>query len=208
MKKSFYLGVGLFLIFFVLSFFPAILPENFPPTAAKMLGATLLIAVFWLAETIATPATSIIPLFLLPFLGILSAKEVATAYGSDLVLLFMTGFFIATAIEKWNLHRRIALHIIKFIGTQPARLILGFMLATAVLSMWISNTATALMMLPIAIATIDQTAQANPEGNIQRTLGTGLMLGDCIRSQYWWDRHSHRNSPKHCISGANERSFS
>ncbi len=105
-------------------------------------------SVFWVAETIPIAATSIIPLFLLPLLGIVPAEKIATSYGSDIVLLFMTGFFIATAIEKWNLHRRIALHIIKIVGTKPEGLILGFMLGTAALSMWISNTATTLMMLP------------------------------------------------------------
>ncbi|WP_019505327.1 DASS family sodium-coupled anion symporter [Pleurocapsa sp. PCC 7319] len=177
MKKSFYLGVGLFAICFFLSFFPELLPENLPPTAIRMLGVTFLIAVFWLAETIPIPATSIIPLFLLPLLGILASGDVASAYGSDIILLFMTGFFIATAIEKWNLHRRIALHIIKLVGTQPTRLILGFMIATAALSMWISNAATTLMMLPIATAAIEQTEVVNPKSGISKTLGTGLMLG-------------------------------
>ncbi|MDY6804906.1 MAG: DASS family sodium-coupled anion symporter [Cyanobacteriota bacterium] len=177
MKKSFYLGTGLFLTCFLLSLFPELLPDNLPPKAIAMLGVTLIISVFWLAETIPIAGTSIIPLFLLPLLGILPAEQVATAYGSDIVLLFMTGFFIATAIEKWNLHRRIALNIIKIVGTKPERLILGFMLGTAALSMWISNTATTLMMLPIAVATVEQTVKANPDIDVKKTMGTSLMLG-------------------------------
>jgi sodium-dependent dicarboxylate transporter 2/3/5 len=177
MKKSFYLGTGLFLICFLLSFFPELLPDNLPPKAIAMLGVTLIMSVFWVGETIPIAATSIIPLFLLPLLGIVPAEKIATAYGSDIILLFMTGFFIATAIEKWNLHRRIALNIIKIVGTKPERLILGFMLGTAAISMWISNTATTLMMLPIAVATIEQTVKANLEVNVKKTMGTSLMLG-------------------------------
>lgn len=177
MKKSFYLGTGLFLTCFLLFLFPETLPDNLPPKAIAMLGVTLIMSVFWLAETIPIAATSIIPLFLLPLLGIVPAEQVATAYGSDIVLLLMTGFFIATAIEKWNLHRRIALNIIKIVGTKPEGLILGFMLGTAALSMWISNTATTLMMLPIAVATIEQTVKANPDIDVKKTLGTSLMLG-------------------------------
>ncbi len=177
MKKSFYLGTGLFLTCFLLFLFPETLPDNLPPKAIAMLGVTLIMSVFWVAETIPIAATSIIPLFLLPLLGIVPAETVATAYGSDIVLLFMTGFFIATAIEKWNLHRRIALHIIKIVGTKPEGLILGFMLGTAALSMWISNTATTLMMLPIAVATIEQTAKANPDIDVKKTMGISLMLG-------------------------------
>ncbi|NEO71256.1 SLC13 family permease [Moorena sp. SIO3H5] len=177
MKKSFYLGVSIFTIIWLLSFFPALLPENLPPTAVRMLGATLLMAIFWIAETIPIAATSIIPLGLFPFLGILSAEEVASAYASDVVLLLMTVFFIAKAVEKYNLHERIAFHIISIVGTQQTRLILGFMLATAVLSMWISNTAITLMMLPIAISIIEETALANPNIDVGKTLGTSLMLG-------------------------------
>lgn len=177
MKKSFYLGTGLFLTCFLFSLFPELLPDNLPPKAIAMLGVTLIMSVFWLGETIPIAATSIIPLFLLPLLGIVPAEKIATAYGSDITLLFMTGFFIATAIKKWNLHRRIALNIIKIVGTKPERLILGFMLGTAAISMWISNTATTLMMLPIAVATIEQTVKANPNIDVKKTMGTSLMLG-------------------------------
>ena len=177
MKKSFYLGVSIFTLCWLLSFFPALLPENLPPTAVIMLGATLLMAIFWIAETIPIAATSIIPLGLFPFLGIISAEEVASAYASDVVLLLMAVFFIAKAVENYNLHQRIAFQIISIVGTQPTRLILGFMLATAVLSMWISNTAITLMMLPIAISIIEETALANPKIDVGKTLGTSLMLG-------------------------------
>lgn len=174
MKKSFYLGIALFAICLLISFYPAMLPPNLPPTAVRTLGVTLLIAVFWLAETIPLPASAIIPLGLFPFLGILPADRVASAYGSDVILLFMSGFFIATAIERWQLHRRLALHIIKLVGTQPRRLVLGFMLATAMLSMWISNAATTLMMLPIALATITNLTRNNADS--EKSLGTMLML--------------------------------
>lgn len=175
MKKSFYVGIALFIICYVLSFFPDILPSNLPPLALKMLGVTLVMATFWLCETIPIPATSIIPLFALPFLGILTSTEVATAYSSNIVLLFMCGFFIASAIEKWGLHKRMALHVIRIIGQNSERLILGFMLATAIMSFWISNTATTLMMLPIASATIAGLSLVKKDRD-NKILGTGLML--------------------------------
>ncbi|MDJ0725791.1 MAG: SLC13 family permease [Prochloraceae cyanobacterium] len=175
MKKSFYFGLGLFLICYFLALFPDILPSNLSPLALKMLGVTLLMATFWLFETIPIPATSIIPLFALPFLGISTSAQVASAYASNIVLLFMSGFFIASAIEKWGLHKRISLHIIRIIGQKPDRLILGFMVATAVISLWISNTATALMMLPIASATIAGFNLIDRERD-NKILGTGLML--------------------------------
>lgn len=176
-KKSFYLGIGLFLLIYAFSWFPDLLPANLSSSAVRMLALTVLVAVFWVSETIPIPATSIIPLFLLPFLGIMPSKEVAVSYGSDIVLLFMTGFFIAIAIEKWNLHRRIALHIIHFIGVQPHRIALGFMMATALISMWISNTATTLMMLPIAAAVIKEVTGNNLDERLQKRFGTVLMLG-------------------------------
>ena len=175
MKKSFYLGILLFIICYTLSLFPDILPSNLSPLALKMLGITLVMATFWLFETIPIPATSIIPLFALPFLSILTSTQVATAYSSNIVLLFMSGFFIASAIEKWGLHKRIALQVIRIIGQNPKRLILGFMVATAVMSLWISNTATALMMLPIASATIAGLNLVDRDRD-NKILGTALML--------------------------------
>jgi len=115
-----------------------------------------LMAIWWITEAIPIPVTALLPIVLCPFLQIMTAKEIALPYADRNIFLFMGGFFIAMAMQRWNLHKRIALHIIRIIGTSPRRIVLGFMLATAFLSMWISNTATTMMMLPIAMAVIMQ----------------------------------------------------
>jgi len=117
-----------------------------------VLASTVWIAIWWISEAIPIAATSLLPIFIFPTLGILSAKDTTTTYFSPIVVLYLGGFIVALAIEKWNLHQRIALTIISRIGTNSEKIILGFMIATGLLSMWISNTATALMMLPIGLA--------------------------------------------------------
>lgn len=111
-------------------------------------------AVWWTTEAIPIPATALLPLVLFPGLGVLSMAEAAEPYANELIFLFMGGFFLAAAMERWGLHRRIALAIVAAVGTGPERLVLGFMLATGFLSMWISNTATTAMMLPIGLAMV------------------------------------------------------
>lgn len=113
-----------------------------------------LMAIWWMTEAIPISATALIPLGIFPVLKIQTAAETAASYGDRNIFLFMGGFFIAAAMQKWNLHRRIALHILRIIGTAPRQLLFGTMLATALLSMWISNTATTIMMLPIGMAMI------------------------------------------------------
>ncbi|MEZ4825173.1 MAG: DASS family sodium-coupled anion symporter [Bacteroidia bacterium] len=129
-------------------------PDQMPEAAAGVLAATLWIAVWWVTEAIPIEATSLLPILLFPATGALPAGQTASAYAHPLVFLYLGGFVIALAIEKWNLHKRIALNVIYRVGTNLPMLILGFMLATAFISMWISNTATSLMMLPIAMAVI------------------------------------------------------
>ncbi|MFY0654512.1 MAG: SLC13/DASS family transporter [Cyclobacteriaceae bacterium] len=117
-----------------------------------ILASTAWIAIWWITEAIPMAATSLLPIVLFPLTGGLDIKTTTTTYFSPLIVLFLGGLIIALAIEKWNLHQRIALNIIKTIGTNSSRIILGFMVATALLSMWISNTASTLMMLPIGLA--------------------------------------------------------
>ena len=117
-------------------------------------GVAALMAVWWLTEAIPLPATSLLPIALFPLLGAASAKGAAAPYASDLIYLFMGGFILGLGMERWGLHKRVALVIISFVGTGPRRLIGGFMLATALMSMWVSNTATAIMMLPIGMSVI------------------------------------------------------
>lgn len=128
------------------------------PEARAIFSSTLWIAAWWVTEAIPIAATSLLPIVLFPLTGGLDIRTAGEAYGHPLIFLFMGGFIIAAAIEKWNLHQRIALNIIYQLGNKAASLILGFMLATALLSMFISNTATAVMMMPIGIAVAKQIA--------------------------------------------------
>ncbi|WP_373520296.1 DASS family sodium-coupled anion symporter [Aquiflexum sp.] len=172
-KLGLFIGPLLFLgILFFLE------PKDMSSEALAMLAITVWIATWWITEAIPIAATSLLPLVLLPTLGALPMVDTATSYSHPMVLLYMGGFMIAMAIEKWSLHKRIALTIISFIGTNIQLIILGFMLATAFLSMWISNTATSLMMLPIAIAVVTQLSSSeNPHDRSPNKIGKALMLG-------------------------------
>src|SRR5699024_7347734 len=134
-------------------------PKGLSQEGIGVLASTTWIAIWWMTEAIPIPATSLLPIVLFPLLGSLEIEETTAAYGSDTIFLFMGGFMIALAMEKWELHRRIALNIISVIGTNTDRIILGFMIATGFLSMFISNTATALMMVPIGLAVIYQISE-------------------------------------------------
>jgi sodium-dependent dicarboxylate transporter 2/3/5 len=122
------------------------------PAAAWAVASVLWMLVWWIAEVLPIAVTSLLPILLLPATGVLPMDAVTTAYGSPYVYLFLGGFLIAIALEKWEVHRRVAFAILSQTGTSGRNIVLGFMLATAFLSMWISNTATALMMLPIALS--------------------------------------------------------
>jgi sodium-dependent dicarboxylate transporter 2/3/5 len=138
-------------------------------------GVMALMMVWWITEAVPIPVTSLLPLALFPLLGVLDMGKAAAPYANELIFLFMGGFFIAAAMERTGLHRRIALGIVSRVGTSPNRLVLGFMLATAFLSMWISNTATAAMMLPVALAVAGMLKPPGTEGPYN--FGIGLMLG-------------------------------
>jgi len=152
-------------------------PEGMSVEASRVAAVALLMACFWMAETVPIPATAMLPIFLFPLLGVMPASEVTLSYGNQILFLFMGGFLIAVAMQKWNLHRRIALTVIDKVGSSPNRLVLGFMLATALLSMWISNTATCVMMTPVAIAVVEQTRMENNNTSGNYNFGTALMLG-------------------------------
>jgi sodium-dependent dicarboxylate transporter 2/3/5 len=129
-------------------------PGNAP--ASRLAAVAFLMAAWWVSDAIPLFATALLPLILFPFLGIMAGREAAPIYFNSTIVLFIGGFMIALTMEKWNLHRRIALAIIHAVGGGPARIVLGFMLAAAFLSMWISNTATAVMMVPIGLAIVLQ----------------------------------------------------
>ena len=127
------------------------------PTGRIVAAIATLMAVLWLTEALPIAATALLPLALVPLLtgGAIGIREVASPYAHEMIFLFMGGFMIALAMQRCGLHRRIALHIIQIVGVSPRRVILGFMLAAGLLSMWISNTATTVMMLPIALSVIE-----------------------------------------------------
>ncbi|HNU60309.1 MAG TPA: SLC13 family permease, partial [Aquaticitalea sp.] len=152
-SKRIGLVLGPLMFVLILLFFN---PEGLSSQARAVLASTTWIAVWWVTEAIPIAVTALLPIVLFPMTGALGLNDTTSAFGHKYVFLYMGGFIIAIAIEKWNLHRRIALNIINLIGSDVKKIILGFMVATAFLSMWISNTATAVMMLPIGIAIVTQ----------------------------------------------------
>ncbi|MCB1187191.1 SLC13/DASS family transporter [bacterium] len=146
------------------------------PAVTRMAAVALWMAIWWISEAVPLAVTALLPVAAFPLLSIMSGKQVATQYFNNVIFLFIGGFIIALAMQRWNLHRRIALGIIRLVGQSPARLLLGFMLATAFLSMWISNTATTMMMVPIAMAVILRIDEGGQAG-AGRSFPTGLLLG-------------------------------
>ena len=163
-------AIGIFILFI---FFFNLSPEH--PEVTRTMAVALLMAVLWITEVVPIAVTALIPVVLFPVLGIMDGRTTASFYFNNIIFLFLGGFIMALAMEKWNLHKRIALKIILFIGFEYRRLLLGFMLATAFLSMWISNTATVMMMTPIAMAVISKLEEKNKEG--VKKFSIGLLLG-------------------------------
>ena len=146
------------------------------PAVTNTLAIALLMAVWWITEAIPLAITSLIPVALFPFLGIMDGKDVSSTYFNHVIFLFIGGFIIALAMQKWNLHKRIALKILILTGVSPGRILLGFMIATAFLSMWISNTATTMMMIPILLSIIGKLEETVGKKNISN-YSIGLLLG-------------------------------
>ncbi|MFC7374502.1 SLC13 family permease [Brachybacterium sp. GCM10030268] len=173
------------------------------PHAARLTAATaVLMAVWWMTEALPIPATALVPVVVFPVLNTdVGFDDVGGSYGNNIVFLFMGGFMLALAMQRWNLHRRIALAIVAAIGTSPSLLILGFMVATGFISMWVSNTATAVMMLPIGVSVLllvnklrledaatkgeepgegvdpDPSAEGTASKAVRSNFGAALMLG-------------------------------
>ena len=148
------------------------------PDAHKVIAVAVWMLVWWVSEAVSISVTALLPLVLFPLVGVMDIKEVSQSYGSSIIFLFFGGFVMALALEKVHLHKRIALNIIRITGTSPNRIILGFMLATALLSMWISNTASTLVMLPIGLSVI-QLLIDDEDGFTKkdRNFALSIMLG-------------------------------
>ncbi|MEZ5197343.1 MAG: SLC13 family permease [Bacteroidales bacterium] len=165
---------GGIIIFLCIVFFGDLDPEH--PEITFTLAIALLMAIWWITEVVPLAVTSLLPVVLFPLLGVMNGKDVSSAYFNHVIFLFIGGFIVALAMQKWDLHKRIALKILMITGVSPGRILLGFMLATAFLSMWISNTATTMMMVPILISIIQKLEEIIGKRNIQR-YSIGLLLG-------------------------------
>lgn len=175
MKKA---QIGLILgpLLFILSLL-FIKPEGLSEPARYTLAATLLMATWWVTEAVPIAITALLPLLLFPIMGVMPIKAAGATYGAPIIFLFIACFMLATAIERWNLHRRVALNIILKVGSKPSTIVLGFMIATAFLSMWLSNTATTIMMLPIGLSLVQELAKEGGDKSIEAPFTKALLLG-------------------------------
>lgn len=169
-RLSLFAGIALSLAAYFIN------PFQLDAAANKAVAVAVLMITWWIAEALPMPAVALLPLILLPLLNISTMEETTKAYSNPVIFLFMGGFMIGLAIEKWNLHKRIALSIVKQTGTSGNRIILGFIIATSFLSMWLSNTATTMMMFPIALSVIAVMREHEQTGTSLANFSMVLML--------------------------------
>ena len=154
-----------------------LVPSETYPQAPIMAAIVIVMAVFWIFEVVPIAITSLFPIFLFPLFGILDTKTTALFFGKEIIFLFLGGLMLAQGIQNSNLHKRIALHIVNIIGSKPANLVLGFMIATAGLSMWISNTASVMVMMPIGLSIIEEVKEVKNSKKFLSKFAVALMLG-------------------------------
>ncbi|NEW89694.1 anion transporter, partial [Rhodopseudomonas sp. WA056] len=152
-------------------------PAGMKLEAWRVAGVAALMATWWISEAVPLPVTALLPLVAFPLLGVVPIREAAAPYADPIIFLFLGGFVLGVAMQRWSLHKRIGLGVVALAGVSPARLCAGFLLSTALLSMWISNSATAIIMLPVAtsvLALLDRDTGNAPQA--RRHLGLSLML--------------------------------
>ncbi len=182
-KENFGFLLGLVVAVLVL-LFPT--PENLSPEGHKTAALFLLMGIWWATEALPVAVTALVPLALFPLLGIVDIQSAASPYANKTIYLFFGGFLIATAIQKWDLHKRIALVVLDFAGSNGASLVGGFMLTAALISMWVMNTATTIMLLPIGLAVITvvkdtvKNLSDKEANNFQLALLLGIAYGATI----------------------------
>lgn len=175
---SLFAAVAIFLFLLLIN------PFNVEGNAAKVLAIGALMITLWVTEAAAMPVVALLPLVMFPAMGIATMEETATPYANPVIFLFMGGFMIGLAIEKWNLHRRIALSIVKVTGTSGDRIVLGFIIAAGFLSMWLSNTATTMMMFPIAASVITVMKDNSDEKGHLGNFAVTIMLAIAYASNF------------------------
>jgi sodium-dependent dicarboxylate transporter 2/3/5 len=159
-------------------------PFSLQEKAGVVLSVGIVMILWWVLEVLPLAVVALVPIILFPLFGIAPVKEVTKSYADSTIFLFMGGFFIALAIEKWNVHKRIALGIIHITGTNGNKIILGFILATGFLSLWLSNTATTMMMFPIALSVIQVIEKQREAGGNMRNFSLVLMLSIAYASNF------------------------
>jgi len=175
------LFLGPILALTILSGHAAVQLDPDRPELNAVAGVAVWMAMWWLTEAVPIAATALLPMALFPLLSVMPAAAVSVQYGNHLLFLFLGGFMIALGVERSGLHRRVALAIVAAVGDSPRRVVLGFMLASAALSMWMSNTATTLVLLPIALSVVQRVGESanenSPSSGRSRNFGIALLLG-------------------------------
>ena len=177
-----FIGILISLIISLVLFF--INPFHVDASANKVMAVAALIISLWISEAMPMPVVALLPLVLFPVLKIASIETTASSFSNPIIYLFMGGFLIGLAIEKWNLHRRIALNIVKLTGTSGDRIILGFIISTGLISMWLSNTATTMMMFPIALSVIHVMKENHPQQQRIQNFSLAIMLAIGLASNF------------------------
>ncbi len=159
-------------------------PFGMAPMANKVLAVAALMICWWITEALPMPVVALLPLLFFPLMGISSFSETAAPYANEVIYLFMGGFIIGMGIEKWGLHKRIALKIVSLTGTSGNKILLGFIISTGFISMWLSNTATTMMMYPIAISVIAVVIDMNEQQQSKKNFALTMMIAIAYASNF------------------------